>query len=298
VVAWRETTEPGKDRAFQVRTGGVMRYETGNTDAVVLAGGINRIELYDGFTPGYKAILSVGGKPLISYTLDALNETGRIGRICIVGPVEVRDACPDADRYEYVESGSTMKESVAAGLRHFFGSPLILFIMADLPLVTPAAINDFLDAVGQIETSYKENVFWALLPEESFNGPYRQVEKGYNRFRDVSVCHGNLLLMTPSLAGNDRFVSVLDRIYAARKDSVRAAMAAGPLIGASYFLGVRTFRLFTLGRMAKVVSLFLGAGIVPVLLYHPEAAVDVDEPADYAFVKKYLGHEDDFEERA
>jgi hypothetical protein len=66
---------------------------------------------------------------------------------------------------------------VLAGLRHFSGAPLVLFITADLPLVTAAAINDFVDSSGKMGTAYSENVFWALLPEESFSGPYRRVEK-------------------------------------------------------------------------------------------------------------------------
>lgn len=34
-----------------------MRYDTGRVNALVLAGGINRIELFPGYTPGYKAVL-------------------------------------------------------------------------------------------------------------------------------------------------------------------------------------------------------------------------------------------------
>jgi len=44
-------------------------------DVVILAGGINRIPLYPGAKPGYKALLPFAGKPAIQYTL----EDGRSG---------------------------------------------------------------------------------------------------------------------------------------------------------------------------------------------------------------------------
>jgi GTP:adenosylcobinamide-phosphate guanylyltransferase len=263
-----------------------MRYETGQIEAIVLAGGLNRIPLYEGYTPGYKALLSIGGKPLIRYTLEGLEASLRVRRTCVVGPPEVCEAV--SGPYDCIEGGATVKESIYIGLRHFSGSPLVLLITADLPLVTPAAINDFLDESGKIETRYRENVFWALLPETSFTGPYRQVKKGYNRFRDIAVCHGNLLLITPSLSRSERFLTNLDRIYEARKDSVKAALSVGVLVGAAYALGVSLFRVLSLNQMAGMLSRYFGAGLIPVLIDHPEAAVDIDEPADYRFAREEL----------
>ena len=55
-------------------------------NAVVLAGGINRIPLFQGYTPGYKALLPFCGRPSILYTLDALKAVPQVARVCIAGP--------------------------------------------------------------------------------------------------------------------------------------------------------------------------------------------------------------------
>lgn len=49
-----------------------MRIEPAGIDVVVLAGGVNQIALYDGYQPGYKALVDFGGRPSLQYVLRAL----------------------------------------------------------------------------------------------------------------------------------------------------------------------------------------------------------------------------------
>src|SRR5689334_11973374 len=58
-------------------------------DAVVLAGSVNKIALFDGAQPGWKALVRMHGRPLISYVLDALHDARTVGRIIVVGASEV-----------------------------------------------------------------------------------------------------------------------------------------------------------------------------------------------------------------
>ncbi len=52
-----------------------MRIEPAGIDVVVLAGGVNKIALYDGYQPGYKALVDFGGRPSIQYVLRALRQS-------------------------------------------------------------------------------------------------------------------------------------------------------------------------------------------------------------------------------
>jgi len=260
-----------------------------NIGALILAGGVNRISLYDGYIPGYKGFVTFCGKPSIQYVLDAVAAVPQIGRVCVAGPEkDIRERLTDQERYEYIPSGDTPGESIARGLGYLHGSPTVLIIPADLPLVTAQAIDDFIKTCALAKKSRPVHLFWAMVREDSFIGPYRDVKKGFNHFRDVSICHGNLFLADPNVLKAKRFPSLIDRIYSARKSSAKSAFAADPLTGIYYFLGVRLFRLFTLGRMAEFVSKSTGIEIVPVVFSRPEIAVDVDEPGDYRFVKARL----------
>jgi GTP:adenosylcobinamide-phosphate guanylyltransferase len=266
-----------------------MKYDTNAIPAVVLAGGINRIVLFKGYRPGFKALLSFRGKPLIQYTLNALRNTDRINRICIVGPdPDIRSAVSDCAAYEYVQAGETLVQNIQKGLAHFRDSTAVLVIPSDLPLATSKAIGDFLYACSRIGPARDTAICWSMVPENSFTGAYSQVKKGFNRFRDVSVCHGNLLLAAPALLGNKRFTSRMDRIYNARKSTIRAALAVGPLTGLSYLIGVHLLRILTIAQFARIASEGFGVELVPVLLKDPDIAVDIDEARDYRFIMEEL----------
>lgn len=261
-----------------------MTYETERVHVAVLAGGINRISLYEGYSPGYKGLVPLERRPAINFVLEAIGSVQQVERICIVGPEEIRKSIDDPARYEYAPEGRSEGESFFNGLRHFSHSPIVLFIPADLPLVTLGAVIDFLKICGRIETSYAASMFLAMIPEESFTGPFSGVKKGFNRFRDVSVCHGNLFLMTTSVLEDEKILSRIDKVYNARKSSIRAAVEIGLFIGLSYAIGVHFLRLLSLDQMARSLSRAMRVEMIPVLLDHPEVAVDIDNSEDYAFV--------------
>ena len=269
-----------------------MAINTDKVDAIVLAGGINHIELYPGYTPGYKSLLEVGGRPSIVYTLEALAATSRINRVCIVGPAdELRPALakhlPGRD-YEFIDGGETFFESVEHGLRHLQGDDFVMVATADIPLITAGAIRDFLEACDGLESKFSENICISLVPREAYIGPYEQFTKHFNPFRDVEVCHGNLLLVDPGILDNEEATSRINAIYNARKNPLGTARAVGLRVGLSYAFGVEVTSLLSLQRMARIASWRFKLGLLPVLIDHPEITIDIDEPADYQFVLHQL----------
>jgi molybdopterin-guanine dinucleotide biosynthesis protein A len=266
-----------------------MTYDTTSVNAIVLAGGLNRIKLYPGYTPGYKALLPFREKPLIQYTLDALRRTQRVKRVGIIGPVpEIRKAVPASNGYEFLPCAESLPENLLKGLYHFRDSSIVLVTTADLPLVTSEAIEAFLEASGRTETSSGVSVLWSMVPEGDFKGHYRCAKKGFNRFSDISVCHGNLLLVTSSLVKERSFTVRMERIYEARKSSVHAALAIGPRVALSYFFAVHLFRLLSLERFAQIASAGFGLELRPVIVHDPDIAMDIDEARDFQFIMEEL----------
>ena len=270
-----------------------MRPLPERVDALVLAGGINHIALFEGCTAGYKALLPFDGKPAIRYTLDALTGAPQVGRMCIVGSeADLREAvAPVADAghtVEFAPGGDTLIGSVMAGLQHFAGSPAVLIATADIPLVTAAIVTDFLCACSRVETPYENAFLLSVVPAERFAGPWAATTKGFSRFRDVTVCHGSLMLADPRLLQNREAMARIECLYGNRKSEIRSAMAVGCRVGLSYIMGVRLLHLLTMDQMARFASWRFNVGLVPVPLKHPEVALDVDEPADYTFVTQQL----------
>ena len=269
-----------------------MPFHLDHVDTVILAGGINRIPLYEGYTPDYKALIEFREKPSICYVLDALRAAPCTGRICIAGPeasLRQKIAAHDKASYDFVPSGETLMDSIYSGLSHFADSPMVLLVTADIPLITPRAITDFLIASAAVETSYEHNLLLAVTPERSFTGAYAHIPKGFNRFRDVAICHGSLMLADPRLLQNTKATRRINSLYRNRKNPISSALAIGLHVGLTYVLGVHLWHLLTLEQMASIASRRFGLGLLPIVLDHPEVTIDVDEPEDYAFAAAQLG---------
>ena len=269
-----------------------MASATQMRDVVVLAGGINKIPLYAGCTPGYKALLPFAGKPAIQYTLEAVCAVPTVCRILVVGPeAPVRDALAATGcrvACEYVPGGDSLMASVLNVLPHVKDSGQVLFATADLPLVTSASVQAFLDACAAARSPYPENLYLSAVLRRSFTGPFARSRKGHMSFRGGAVYHGNLALIEPRAFETPGLVKVMERLYRRRKNPIASALAGGWRIALSYIFGAFLLRLLTMEQMARIVSKRLGVGIIPVRVDNPEIAIDVDEPDDYELVTREL----------
>jgi CTP:molybdopterin cytidylyltransferase MocA len=265
-----------------------MRLAPRSVDALVLAGGMNRIVFYPGHQPGPKALIEYHGRVSIEYALDALRASPYVRNIGIVGPVDLlRERIPGGP-YLYAPSGDTPVASVVNGLSHFRDADHVLVTSADVPLITPAAVDEFLEACAREPTESDHNVFIGGVPRESFSGPFARSAKPFMRFRDVEVCHGNLIVVEPGVLDKGAAGPKINALYAARKNPIACALAIGFRVGVSYLIGVHLLHRLTMRQMAAITSWRFGVGVIPVLVNRPEIALDVDEPEDYQLVSAML----------
>lgn len=262
-------------------------------DVVILASGVNHISLYEGYEPGYKALIPFHGKASIRYVLEALDTVASIGRVCVEGPVEaLRAELADrlADRrIELVPGGESFLDSVVIGLEHFRSSRRVLFVTADLPLLTPDAVTEFLAGAAAADPQGAGKLFVSVVPKDAFTGSFARPTKPFNGYRGMPVCHGNLFAADPRLLDMPNVRRKIDAMYAGRKSAVTTTLALGLDIALVYMLGVEILHLIRLEPMARYVSRRFGFGIVPVVVRRPEITEDVDEAEDYDFVRAHLG---------
>jgi CTP:molybdopterin cytidylyltransferase MocA len=260
-------------------------------DVVVLASGVNKIPLFDGDVPGYKALIPYRGKASIQYVLDALSSVKSVRRICIEGPralldKELAHRLLD-ERITLVEGGETFVDSLTIGLQHFRSSNNILFVTADLPLLTFEAVTHFLSGCANASTEQEAMLYVSVVPESAYTGAFARNTKPLHRYRDITICLGNLFLADPRLLDHSDLRERINHLYAARK-TIKTVFAFGWKVALAYIIGVELLHMLTLQQMAGIASRQLGFGIVPVLVNYPEIAVDVDEPKDYQFVQERI----------
>ena len=265
-----------------------MHVEPHSVAAIVMAGGVNRIPLFDGYQPGYKALVPVNGTPSIRYPLRALRASRYVQDICVVGSRDDLAGAVGDPSVAFTPPGGALLDSIVSGLKAFRDRPLVLATTADLALLSGAIVDAFIEACAAAPTVFKTNLFVSVVRKEDFTGPFARVDKIMGRFRDGTFCHGNLMLVQPTLLDEAVAMERINAMYAGRKGAISSALALGVRVGLSFVIGVYLLHLLTMRQMAAIASRRFQIGIVPVPIPYPEVALDVDERADYQLVSEIL----------
>jgi molybdopterin-guanine dinucleotide biosynthesis protein A len=244
-------------------------------NAVVLAGGAaDGVSALDPAAPN-KAFVRIGGMPLVARVLETLRATPRIGRITVVAPNAARGEAALALADEVRDAGPRMLDSLAAGLA---GAPLddiVLIAPADLPILSVAAVDEFLDALASREL----DVAYAILERRVHEASYPQVPHTWARLRDGTYCGGGLIGLRPRVL--PRLGAFLDALGAARKSPLRLATLFGWDVLARLVIGN-----LRVGDAELRASTLLGAPAGAIRCTHPEVAVNVDRPSDVALANE------------
>ena len=224
-----------------------------------------------------KALITVGGKPMVRRPVDALLESDEIGEIRVLSqrPELLKPVLPRSKRVSIEQSGDT----IATTLEAYCFDPKVdwplLVTTADHALLTSEMIEDFLSlarrgdiAVGVVE---KRNLMYRLP----------QSERTWIKFRGGAYSGANLFLLA-----SPRVLPALELWRSAeqgRKKPWRLLSVLGPL----NLLGA-LLRLRTIDQTLGTVGRKLGLNAIAVELADPLAAVDVDKPADHALVEAIL----------
>ena len=95
-------------------------------------------------SPGPKALIAVGGRPMLEWSIDALRAVDEIEQIVVALPEGVRAPAGTIG----VPGGAERSHSVLAALRASQGDPVVVHDAAR-PLVTPAVVQATLDALRE-----------------------------------------------------------------------------------------------------------------------------------------------------
>ena len=247
-------------------------------DAVVLAGGPR--DALAALAPGApnKAFVPVAGTSLVARTLSALRSAPSVGTLTSVAPL-VSCGSPDlaaADRFRV--AGTTMVESLRSGLRDAPPDELVLVCASDLPVLTAAAVEEFL----ALAVASSADLVYACVERKTHLAKYPDVPHTWARLRDGTYCGAGCVALRPRvLAG---LGGLLGRLGAARKNPLRLASIFGPSILTRYAVG----RL-TLPAVERRATMLVGCKAAAAVCTHPEIAVNVDRLGDFALAARLIG---------
>ena len=224
-----------------------------------------------------KALIPVGGKPMVQRPVEALLASKDVGRIRVLAqqPERIADALPKDVRVSAEQSG----ETIAATLEAFCFDPAvewpILVTTADHALLTPEMIADFLAKAAGADIAI------GVVSRDALMKRLPQTQRTWLRFRGGAYSGANLFLL-----GGPKVRSTLELWRSNeqnRKKAWRMLLTVGVFAGLGALLRLRTIQQ-TLDSVGRKLNLTIRA----VELSDPLAAVDVDKPADHELVTAIL----------
>lgn len=231
-----------------------------------------------------KALAPVAGKAMILRVINALDDSGVIDRITVVGPAVLEEQ--SSELHELVQAGRVTRipslegpsASTMAGLASFDPDTRVLLTTADHALLRGDIVADFVKAASGQEA----DLVAGLVNYGRLRTTMPEVKRTVIRLADGEFCGCNLFaFLTPAGRRMAEFWVEVERSRKKPAWLIVQLLGLRGLMG--YFIGT-----LTLPRALERLSGRTGVKLGAVEVTAPHAAIDVDTPADRHFSEKLL----------
>ena len=251
--------------------------------AVVLAGqSINQEDpLIEYAQGGPKALIPIAGRSMVAYVLEALAQSRAIDQIVMVG-VLPEIALPPRPPVDLVPCQGELIPNVVRGIERALelapGLEGVLITGSDLPLLTPAIVDQFIASC--LETDH--DAYYGVVERSVMEARFPTSRRTYVRLADGEFAGGDLLLLRQGAARLNR--ALWDRLAGARKNPLRQIWMLG---GPGPVLKLLTRRMSVAEAEARASAAFDVRARV-IVCPHPELGMDVDKPCQLEIVAAEL----------
>jgi GTP:adenosylcobinamide-phosphate guanylyltransferase len=232
----------------------------------------------------YKALIPVGGRPMVLRVLDALEDSREIGTRILCGPSQQSiEQQPELKariaegRLKWVAGQSTPSLSTHHVLQSLSDNAPVLVTTADHALLRTQIIDYFCAAARKA----KCDVAVGLAPHKEVIAAFPETRRTALKFKDGSYCGCNLFgFMNPQ---SYRAAQFWRQIEQDRKNPLKMMRILGWWAVLRYLAGKMSLN-DALGYLTKQMGIRTGVVMLP----FPEAAVDVDTVNDLKFVQSLV----------
>ncbi len=236
---------------------------------------------------GNKALLTIGGRPMVDYVIEALRGCPEVGKIVLVGDASLQKACCQPSGLLSVAPGDSPLSSLASGVAALetAGCPLgahpaadwVLSCTGDIPFLTAGAVSGFLRQCCQREADF----YYPITTRQEAEARFPGVKRTYARLRDGVFTGGNLFLVRRSIIGE--VLPKAEDFIRLRKKPLAMARLVGP-----GFLFAYLFGFLTIAMAERRISGLVGYRGAAVISDYPEIGVDVDKISDLDLARRLL----------
>lgn len=249
-------------------------------DAIIIAGGDPEKDAdllaYTGSTLR-KALIELGGRTFLERIIAAMQGSGRVRRIVVVGiPLEL---CPHlGPDVVFLPDTGSMLGNGEAGVAYLRStgeiSDRLVVSSSDIPLVTPQVISSVIDQCLAYDVDFCYTIVEESVMEQAFPGSGRT----FVPMEGKRYAGGDMNMARATILDANR--AKIDQIIGARKTFWRQVRAVG-LDTLLLFL----IRRLTIAQIERRVKKALGVTGKAVICPHAEIAMDVDKPHHWDVVR-------------
>jgi GTP:adenosylcobinamide-phosphate guanylyltransferase len=241
-------------------------------DAVVTAGGIPQPdELLYPYTQGKpKAMLDIGGKPMVQWVLDAIGGAKQVENVVLIG-LTAESGVTCTKPLSFIPNKASMIENLLAGIQKVMeinpSATKALLVSSDIPGITPEMID------WEIETTLQSDVdlCYNVVKREVIEARYPGSKRTFTKLKDMDVCGGDMNVVHTSVAMKNH--EIWEKLVASRKNPVKQAAIIG-----FDTLFLMMLRLMSLEDGVKRVASRLHMTGMAIVCPYAEIAMDVDKP--------------------
>jgi GTP:adenosylcobinamide-phosphate guanylyltransferase len=251
-------------------------------DAVVTAGGVPQPgePLYP-LTHGQpKALLSLAGKPMVQWVLEALQGSSRVGAIVVIG-LEKSSLPPIPKVASFLPNQGGMLENVLTAMREVLRlnprSSHTLLVSSDIPTIGSPMMDWIVDSAMRTD----DDIYYTVVEDQVMERRFPGSRRTYTRLQEVRVCGGDVSVVRTSTATEN--VELWRRLIAARKSPLHQAA----LLGYDLLL-LLLLRRLSMARAEAMASARLGVKGRVLPCPYAEIGMDVDKPVQYELVRRDL----------
>jgi GTP:adenosylcobinamide-phosphate guanylyltransferase len=241
-------------------------------DALVTAGGVPAPDdpLYEYSQGESKALIDIGGKPMIQWVLDAISGSSQVDHVVIIGIDESSGVtCNKPTRF--VPSHGNMINNIRVGVEEVVKLNLqtkyILVVSSDIPAITAEMVDWVVDTAMETQ----DDMYYSVVEREVMEKRFPGSKRTYTKLKGIHLSGGDMNVVSKDTVMSKQ--GLWNRMEAARKNPFKQAALVG-----FDTLFLILFRLVDLEGVVKNASKRLKMSLRAIVSPYAEIAMDVDNP--------------------
>jgi len=243
-------------------------------DAILVAGEIPEPNdpLYNYSNGRAKAMISVAGKSMAQWVLDALDNANEVDNIIAVGFFK-QHGLSCSKPLHFIPNQGRALPNVVAGIKKSIGlgsqSKYVLVVSSAIPVVDSSMIDGMVAAAKKT----KGDIYYSICHRRVMESRFPNSKQAYWRLEDREICIGGIHMVRTDLLSGSPDMDVLRQLIDAWKNPLKQAS----IIGRGTWLLLFT-RNLTLDELTDRVSQRVGVRCHPVVCSSAELCMVVDDP--------------------